>query len=112
MSNFFTSEIVQQEVNEVVKLQEEIYYKLPKFSSLQNNDRIKIVDLLEQLLEKQKILYTRISLSDDPAAKNMKQTFDEQKEMLGIPKSVSAYQVFENMKIIITQYKKQLDQYP
>ena len=112
MSKFFTSEIVRQEVDEVVKLQEEIYYKLPNFSSLQTNDRIKIVDLLEQLLEKQKILYTRISLSDDPAAKDMKNTFDEQKEMLGIPKSVSAYQVFENMKTVITQYKKQIDRNP
>tara|TARA_B100001939_G_scaffold267106_1_gene234520 strand:- start:335 stop:673 length:339 start_codon:yes stop_codon:yes gene_type:complete len=112
MSKFFTSEIVRQEVDEVVKLQEEIYYKLPNFSSLQKSDRIKIVDLLEQLLEKQKILYTRISLSDDPAAKDMKNTFDEQKEMLGIPKSVSAYQVFENMKTVITQYKKQIDRNP
>ena len=112
MSKFFTSEIVRQEVDEVVKLQEEIYYKLPNFSSLQKSDRIKIVDLLEQLLEKQKILYTRISLSDDPAAKDMKNTFNEQKEMLGIPKSVSAYQVFENMKTIITQYKKQIDRNP
>jgi len=112
MSKFFTSEIVRQEVDEVVKLQEEIYYKLPNFSSLQTSDRIKIVDLLEQLLEKQKILYTRISLSDDPAAKDMKNTFNEQKEMLGIPKSVSAYQVFENMKTVITQYKKQIDRNP
>lgn len=112
MSKFFTSEIVRQEVDEVVKLQEEIYYKLPNFSSLQKSDRIKIVDLLEQLLEKQKILYTRISLSDDPAAKDMKNTFNEQKEMLGIPKSVSAYQVFENMKTVIAQYKKQIDRNP
>lgn len=112
MSKFFTSEIVRQEVDEVVKLQEEIYYKLPNFSSLQKSDRIKIVDLLEQLLEKQRILYTRISLSDDPAAKDMKNTFNEQKEMLGIPKSVSAYQVFENMKTVITQYKKQIDRNP
>ena len=76
------------------------------------NDKIELVDLLEQLLDKQKILYTRISLSDDPDAKDMKNSFDEQKEMLGIPKSISAYQVFENMKVVIAQYKNQIDQIP
>tara|TARA_X000000950_G_C13881766_1_gene647153 strand:- start:90 stop:422 length:333 start_codon:yes stop_codon:yes gene_type:complete len=109
MSNFFASEIVKKEVEEVARLQGEIYFKLPYFSTLGEQDKIKIVDLLEQLLEKQKILYTRISLSDDPTAKDMKNTFDEQKEMLGIPKSVSAYQVFENMQVVISQYKKELD---
>lgn len=112
MSKFFTSEIVRQEVDEVVNLQHKIYHKLPEFSSLGKNDKIELVDLLEQLLDKQKILYTRISLSDDPDAKDMKNSFDEQKEMLGIPKSVSAYQVFENMKVVIAQYKNQIDQIP
>lgn len=112
MSKFFTSEIVRQEVDEVVKLQQQIYHKLPEFSSLEKNDKIEIVDLLEQLLEKQKVLYTRISLSDDPDAKDMKNSFDEHKQMLGIPKSISAYQVFENMKIVIAQYKNQIDQVP
>ena len=31
------------------------------------------VSMLEKLLDKQKILYTRLSLSDDPEAKMMKQ---------------------------------------
>ena len=29
-------------------------------------DKIKHIDLLSRLLEKQKVLYTRLSLSDDP----------------------------------------------
>lgn len=107
MSKFFTSDIVKKEVEEVAKLQEKIYYILPNFLSLTREKKNEIVDLLEQLLEKQKILYTRISLSDDPDAKEMKKSFDDQKQMMGIPKSVPVYQVFEDMKLAILEYKKQ-----
>ena len=31
------------------------------------------IDCLERLIEKQKVLYTRLSLSDDPMAKQMKE---------------------------------------
>ena len=109
MSKFFQSEIVQKEVESLVSLQEDLYEVLPQFSFLSKNERTKIVDMLEQLLEKQKLLYTRISLSDDPEAQQMKQQFEDQKIMLGIPRNVTPYQVFEKMRVVIDSYRDSLD---
>ena len=40
---------------------------------------------LKDLIEKQKILYTRLSLSDDPEAKKMKENIIESASMMGLP---------------------------
>ena len=66
--SFFDSEIVQGEMKEISKLQDEIYAKVFSFSSMDADDKMEHVEMLEELLKKQKILYTRLSLSDDPEA--------------------------------------------
>ena len=109
MGKFFQSEIVQKEVEAVVSLQEGLYKVLPQFASLSKSERSEVVDMLEELLEKQKLLYTRISLSDDPEAQQMKQQFEDQKIMLGIPRNVTPYQVFEKMRVVIDSYRDSLD---
>ena len=68
MSNFFDSEIIQEELKEINTLQEEIYGSLLAFSSMDRDARIDKVDKLAKLLEKQRVMYTRLSLSDDPKA--------------------------------------------
>ena len=63
--SFFDSEIVQQEMKEISELQDEIYAKVFSFSSMDSDDKLQHVEMLETLLKKQKILYTRLSLSED-----------------------------------------------
>ena len=63
--SFFDSEIVQQEMKEISELQDEIYMKVFSFSSMDSDDKLQHVEMLETLLKKQKILYTRLSLSED-----------------------------------------------
>lgn len=109
MGKFFQSEIVKKEVESVVSLQEKLYKVIPHFPKLTINERRDVVDMLENLLEKQKLLYTRISLSDDSEAQEMKQQFEDQKIMLGIPKSMTPYQVFEKMKVVIDSYRENID---
>lgn len=109
MSKFFQSEIVQREVESVVNLQEKLYEILPQFSLLSKDEKSQAVDMLDELLEKQRVLYTRISLSDDPDAHKMKQQFEDQKIMLGIPRSTTPYQVFEKMKVVIDSYRENID---
>ena len=53
-------------MHEVGQLQQEVYTKHVSFYSMTKEDKIKHIDLLSRLLEKQKVLYTRLSLSDDP----------------------------------------------
>ena len=67
MSDFFESEIVREELQEINELQEEIYGKMMNLSQLSTSeDRKEHVEKLTTLLEKQRLMYTRLSLSDDP----------------------------------------------
>ena len=60
-----------QNQTEIQELQEpkSVYTNVFKFSSMNKEEKLFHVGLLEKLIEKQKILYTRLSLSDDPDAK-------------------------------------------
>jgi GTPase Era involved in 16S rRNA processing len=72
--SFFQSEIVQTEMKEISELQEEIYKNVFAFASMTNKDKLEHVEMLESLLKKQQVLYTRLSLSDDPEAQMMKES--------------------------------------
>ena len=67
--SFFKSEFVQKELEEISRLQEEIYEKIYSFAGMNKEDKLIHVELLEDLLNKQRVLYTRMSLSDDPDAR-------------------------------------------
>ena len=67
------------------------------------------IDLLMELLEKQRILYARMSLSDDPQAKKMKENIQESAVMMGMPKDVDMANVFANMEKMIGIMKQQVD---
>ena len=73
MSDFFDSEIIQEELAEINRLQEEIYGTLLSFSDMEKDERMENVEKLQTLLNKQQIMYTRLSLSDDPQAVEMKE---------------------------------------
>ena len=67
------------------------------------------VALLEKLLDKQKVLYTRLSLSDDPEAKMMKSRIVESATMMGLPKDVDISVIFSNMGKMLDAMKQQID---
>ena len=103
--SFFKSEFVQKELEEISRLQEEIYEKIYSFASMNKEDKLIHVELLEDLLNKQRILYTRMSLSDDPDAKMMKESIIAQAQMLGFPPDTDVAYVFGNMTKIIENMK-------
>jgi len=103
--SFFKSEFVQQELEEISRLQEEIYEKIYSFASMNKEDKLIHVQLLEDLLNKQRVLYTRMSLSDDPDAKMMKESIIAQAQMLGFPPDTDVAYVFGNMTKIIENMK-------
>lgn len=104
--SFFDSNIVQDEMKEISELQDEIYTKVFSFASMDADDKIRHVDMLEELLRKQKILYTRLSLSDDPEAKMMKENILASARQLGFPPDVDLGYVFSNMSAIIDSMRK------
>jgi hypothetical protein len=75
-----------------------------------NTDEKKFhIGLLEKLLNKQKVLYTRMSLSDDPEAIEMKKKIVESATMMGMPPNVDMNIIFNNMTRLIATMKEQLD---
>ena len=94
---FFDSEIVREELSEINKLQTSIYGKMFGFGFLSPTDRKEHVDKLETLLEKQKLMWTRLSLSDDPEAKEMKDKIQMTSAAMGF-KNVNMNTIFNNMR--------------
>ena len=109
MSSFFDSEVVRMEMTDIQELQEEVYGNVFNFPQMPKDEKIEHIDLLLELLEKQRILYTRMSLSDDPQAKQMKQNIQESAVMMGMPKDVDMATVFANMEKMIEVMRQQVD---
>lgn len=108
MSGFFDSKIVQDEMLEVSKLQEKVYSKVFEFPKLDREEKLKHINDLEKLLEKQQILYMRMSLSDDSDAIEMKQRIKDSASLIGFPDNVEMNAVFSNLSKLIVQLKQQL----
>jgi len=106
---FFDSEIVRAEMAEISELQEEVYSNVMKFHYMNDEDKIYHIEILEKLIDKQKILYARLSLSDDPDAKKMKENIIESAAMMGIPSSTDMSKVFEQMSTMVQTLKIQID---
>jgi glycine cleavage system regulatory protein len=107
--SFFDSEVVRAEMSEISELQEEIYKNVFNFFKMSNKDKIEHVNLLQKLLQKQQILYTRLSLSDDPEAKEMKERVMESATMMGLPKGTDINIIFKNMEALIDMMKGRID---
>ena len=109
MSEFFDSEVVRAEMAEISELQEEVYTNVFKFPTMCKDDQLYHIEVLERLLEKQKVLYTRLSLSDDPAAQRMKEEILQSASMMGLPSNVDMNLLFNNMNKMVDVMKQQLD---
>tara|TARA_B100000902_G_scaffold146413_1_gene143539 strand:- start:110 stop:439 length:330 start_codon:yes stop_codon:yes gene_type:complete len=109
MSEFFESEIVREELNDINKLQEEIYGSVFSFASLTPEKRKEHIEDLIELLDKQRIMYTRLSLSDDPEAVKMKEQLVESIQIMGYPKGTDINVLFDTMKKTIEKMKETVD---
>ena len=96
MSGFFQSEIVRETIKEMEELQQKIMedtFKAPIMSKEEKRDH---VELMRTFLEKQKNLYFRLTLSDDPEAVEMKQRIQDAAQFLGFD-SNNVTELFEEM---------------
>ena len=108
--SFFDSDVVRAEMAEISELQEDIYGNVFKFTSMDKEEKLFHVGMLERLLDKQKVLYTRLSLSDDPEAKVMKDRILESAVMMGLPKGTDMNVIFSNMSKMLELMKQQIDE--
>lgn len=106
---FFNSDIVKKEIEEVSLLQEKIYNNVFKFPSMSDNEKLDHIDTLQELLEKQRVLYTRLSLSDDQEAIVMKKRIEDSAVMMGMPEGIDMNIIFNNMSRVIENMKDHID---
>ena len=107
--SFFDSDIVRAEMAEIHELQEEVFDNVMKFQYMNDSDKLHHINILEKLIEKQKIVYARLSLSDDPEAKKMKEEVLKSAVMMGLPRNVDITLMFNQMSDMMNMMRQQLD---
>jgi|TARA_B100001996_G_C18219409_1_gene423121 hypothetical protein len=106
---FFESEIVQEELEEINQLQQELYGKMMNMQSLSREERVDHIDNLKLLLEKQRVMYTRLSLSEDPEAVKLKKQLEQSVVMMGFPAGTDMQILFDGMKGTIENLESRID---
>ena len=109
MSEFFDSDIIKEELLGINRLQEEVYKNAFSFEDMDREERLDHIENLTELLEKQRVMYTRLSLSDDPQAKIMKGELEKSVELLGFPKGTDISVLFSGMNQTIEKLKQIAD---
>ena len=104
--SFFDSEIVRAEMAEIHELQEGVYENFMRFPYMNNADKAHHIDQLSKLIDKQKIVYARLSLSDDPDAKEMKENIMQSAASMGLPANVDVGKMFDQMSEVISHMKE------
>jgi|TARA_B100000925_G_C22006798_1_gene474068 RNase P/RNase MRP subunit p30 len=106
---FFDSDVVRAEIVHINELQEKLYNKMFSFYTMNKQDKLDHVELLKTLIDKQKVLYARLSLSDDPEAKKMKEHIAKSAVMLGMPPDMDMNLIFSNMEKLVEHMKDQVE---
>ena len=86
--SFFDSEIVREELEVINELQTDIFQELSTFPTLNVEEKNEHIEKMTQLLQKQQLMYTRLSLSDDPQAIKMKEELQQSLILLGFPVAI------------------------
>ena len=111
MSRFFQSELVRGDIQEMVELQQFCFRSAMNFMLLDYDRKKQYFEALERLIEKQKVFYARIELSDDPEAKSVKETMKQGIVMLGATPDTPMQSMFDELleKISIMRDKLEKD---
>ena len=112
-SEFFDSEMVQESLEEIKELQDLITQGIldTAFSPMTGyeEDESEQLDLSEELLEKQKLMYFRCKISDDEDALLVAENMRESLRQMGMPRGATVEQMFDNLKKSIRNLRNTLD---
>jgi len=109
MSKFFDSELIREELEEINELQRFIYGSILTFGSMSRENKLEHIEKMILLLEKQRIMYTRLSLSDDPQAIEMKENLKKSVAIMGFPPDTDISLLFNSMNKTIESLKQFID---
>ena len=115
MNGFFDSEMVKESLEDIKNLQDIITDSILEsaFSAgLGYNDEDEEreqLDLVEELLEKQQLMYVRCKLSGDEDALLVAENMRESLRQMGMPRGATVEQMFETLKGSIRKLRETLD---
>jgi hypothetical protein len=107
MSEFFEADYVRDGLQNIHEIQEEVQDGFLHFHEYDDEEKAEHLALLDQLIEKQQLMYVRMKLSDDPGAKKIVKDMRESLSFLGLPKGVTVETAFSNMRQALCQFKRQ-----
>ena len=108
MSKFFDSEQVRESLDEITELQNIIQNSLlTDFVDFWQKEEQ--IENLEELFERQKLMYVRLKLSDDPEAKAIVEKMQMSCRDMGMPKGTTVEQLFDQMQTTMANLRRALD---
>ena len=94
-------------MHEITCLQKELYDVIMKFPMMSPKAKSEHIDTVMELLERQQIMWTRLSLTDDKEAKKMKDYIATHAQELGFG-DTDMGTIFSNMKTTLDQVQSNL----
>lgn len=98
MSEFFKSEMVRGELQEMMDLQQQCFRYAMSFPVLEKERRMEYLEILMSLLEKQEVMYARMSLSDDEEAQTVVENMRNAVVMLGGDPDLTVNDMFMDLR--------------
>ena len=109
MSNFFQSELVRGDIQEMAALQEFCFRSVTNLALLNKEAKLDYFEALRKLLEKQKIFHARLMLSDDPEAKQVAANMKNAVVMLGGDPNLNIQEMFDDLMKKIEGFERMID---
>jgi len=111
-SQFFQSELVRGDIQEMAALQEFCFRSVTNLALLDKERKLQYFEALRKLLEKQKIFHARLMLSDDPEAKQVAANMKNAVVMLGGDPNLDVRAMFDDLLTKIDNFEKHVDKHP
>lgn len=107
MSKFFQSEMVRGDLQEMAEMQQFCMRSMMSFPVLSLEKQLQYFEVLEVLIEKQKVFYTRLTLSDDEEAKDMVRSMKDSAVLLGAEENEDLNVMFNSLHDRVQSLKKE-----
>ena len=105
MGNFFKSELVRGDIQEMTALQEFCFRCAMNLSLLDKEEKLEYFEALAKLIEKQKIFHARICLSDDPEAQSVAESIKQAVVLLGGNSNLNPNDMFDELLGKVREFK-------
>ena len=110
MTEFFRSAQVRASLAELAEIQDDLAHTMSNPRILSDEEKKDYVRKLKLFLEKQKLFFFRVSLSDDPEAVQVKEHILDTAQMFGFKEMTGMDKFFQQLDDTIKKVEKDLDE--